>query len=85
MPGSPLQGGMEWRGRCSLTAGGNPRLSSQPKPRPLAHVFIQIKGKKEKLMTEVVWGRESRVKRKREVEIGSSEGGVHSSVEFYNF
>lgn len=36
-------------------------------------------------MTKVIWGCESRVKRKREVETASSEGGVHSSVEFYNF
>lgn len=85
MLGSLLQGDMGWRGRCSLTAGGNPRLSSHPKPRPCALVFVQIKGKKEKLMTKVVWGRESRVKREREVETASLESGVHSSVEFYNF
>lgn len=83
MPGSVLQGG--GRGRRSLTAGGNPKLSSHPKPRPLARVFIQIKSKKEKLLTRGVGRRKRRAKRKREVETASSEGGVHSSVEFYNF
>lgn len=41
--------------------------------------------KKKKLMTKGVWGHKSRAKRKEEVETASLEGGVHSSVEFYNF
>lgn len=43
-------------------------------------------GKKEKLITQVVWGSKSRAERERK---GGgdrlSEGGVHSPVEFDNF
>lgn len=42
--------------------------------------------KKEKLTAKVVWGHTSRVKRKKQNEGSASlEGGVHSSVEFYDF
>lgn len=40
--------------------------------------------KEEKLMTKVVWGLKSRAKRERESGPASLEGGVHSSVDFYN-
>lgn len=36
-------------------------------------------------MIKVVWGHKGRVKRKRGVATASSEGGIHSSVEFDNF
>lgn len=65
---------------------GNPRLSSHPKPPLLSKSPSRWDGAKEKLMAKVVWGRTSCVKRKGQSEGSASlEGGVRSSVEFYNF
>lgn len=78
MPSSLLQGGTRARrGRR------NPKLSSHPKPRLLLPVFIRISGKRETLMAKVVRGHKSRVKRGGGTT--SLEGGVHSSVELYDF
>lgn len=75
------------RGRRSLTAGGGPRLSSRPKSPQLSKSSSRSdqEGKRKGLRRR--WFRDIKVvKREKQSDQNASlEGGIHSSVQFYNF